>query len=345
QYRGTDFLEMNLEEILRRKPKLVLVDELAHTNAPGSVHPKRYQDVLQLLEAGIDVYTAINVQHIESRKDSVEKITGITVRETVPDSVLERANGIELIDITPSGLLKRLREGKVYLDEKAKAAEQNFFKEAPLAALRELALRLTAEKVDNDLKDHSRLHSGKGAWNTNERLMVAVSHSPYSQRLIRSARRFAYNLEAPWIAVNIDMGIALSPSDQNQLSQNLQLARKLGAEIVTVSDVDVTEALQRVARIHNVTQIILGRPTPRFLRDHFFGGTLLDKLIGQSGEFDVHVVRPEGESLPATPFFQKFSVVASWVQYWYVLWVVILVTILGAAAEVPAGFRSIGFFY
>lgn len=344
-YRNTALEEMDLDAILVRKPKLVIIDELAHTNVPGSLHPKRYQDVLQILEAGIDVYTAVNVQHIESRKESVEKITGITIRETVPDSIIERANHIVLIDITPAGLLKRLREGKVYLEERAERAAQNFFKEAPLSALREIALRLTAEKVDHDLQDYGRLHSSEGPWNTNERLMVAVSHSPYSERLIRATRRFAFNLEAPWIAIHIDTGQALNPRDQSQLSKNMSLARDLGGEVLTVSDVDVSEALKRVAQQRNVTQLILGRPTQRFLRDHFEGGTLLDRLVTESGEFDVHVIRQETPAKNRSFMKLDFSNLSDWSQYWYVFWVMIVVTILGAFISPFAGFRTIGFVY
>lgn len=344
-YRGTELQEMDLEAILKRRPKLVVVDELAHTNAPGSLHPKRYQDVLQLLEEGIDVYTAVNVQHIESRKDSVEKITGISIRETVPDSIIERANHIELIDITPAGLLKRLREGKVYLEERAERAAQNFFKEAPLSALREIALRLTAEKVDYDLQDYSKLHGSEGPWNTNERLMVAVSHSPYSERLIRATRRYAFNLEAPWIAIHVDTGASLNNADQAQLSKNLSLARELGAEVVTVPDIDVTEALQRLAKQRNVTQMIIGRPTQRFLRDHLEGGTVLDRLVRQSGDFDVHVIRQETPTQSARRWLPELANLSAWIQYWYVLWMMVGVTILASFAGGVLGFRSIGFIY
>lgn len=344
-YRGTLLEEMDLEAILRRKPKLVVVDELAHTNAPNSIHPKRYQDVLQLLEAGIDVYTAVNVQHIESRKESVEKITGIAIRETVPDSIIERANHIELIDITPMGLLKRLKEGKVYIEERAERAAQNFFKEAPLSALREIALRLTAEKVDYDLQDYSKLHGSEGPWNTNERLMVAVSHSPYSERLIRATRRYAFNLEAPWMAIHVDTGAALSNTDQAQLSKNLGLARELGAEVVTVPDIDVTEALQRVAKQRNVTQMIIGRPTQRFLRDHLEGGTVLDRLVRQSGEFDVHVIRQEALEKGPRRWIPQFSNLSAWIQYWYVFWIMVGVTVLANVTSGFLGFRSIGFIY
>ncbi|RYZ83605.1 MAG: DUF4118 domain-containing protein, partial [Proteobacteria bacterium] len=244
-----------------------------------------------------------------------------------------------------TGLLKRLREGKVYLEDKAERAAQNFFKEAPLSALREIALRLTAEKVDFDLKDYTKLNSNEGPWNTNDRLMVAVSHSPYSERLIRATRKYAFNLEAPWIAVNIDMGIELSLKDQNQLSKNLSLARLLGAEVVTISDVDVTSALQTIAKQRNVSQLVMGRPTPRFFRDHFFGGTSLDKLVRQSGDFDVHVIRQETSAKAAKTLLSHMSSVSGLIQYWYVLWIIILVTVFTSGFGELVGFRSIGFIY
>ena len=182
-YKDTTFEEMDIDAILARRPQLVLVDELAHTNIPGSRHPKRWHDVIELLDAGIDVYTTVNVQHIESRKESVESIVDIKIRETVPDSILERTYQIILIDITPAELLKRLHEGKVYLGDMAETAARNFFREDRLTALREIALRLTAEAVDNELQDMITVKESDTAWKTTERLMVAVSHSPYSEGL------------------------------------------------------------------------------------------------------------------------------------------------------------------
>ncbi|MBA3815802.1 MAG: sensor histidine kinase KdpD, partial [Parachlamydiaceae bacterium] len=202
KYKDIAFEEMDLEAIISKKPELVLVDELAHTNVPGSKHPKRWQDVVEILDAGIDVYTTLNVQHLESRKDVVENLLGIPIRETVPDLVLERATSIELIDIPPSELLKRLKEGKVYLGDQSILAAENFFKEHNLTALREIALRFTAEKVDHDL--HGIL-LGKG-WRTRERLMVAISSSPSSEQLIRATRRLSFELDAPWVVVHIDTG-------------------------------------------------------------------------------------------------------------------------------------------
>ncbi|MBN8620090.1 MAG: two-component sensor histidine kinase, partial [Anaerolineae bacterium] len=204
EYRGTLMEEMDTDAILARKPEMVLVDELAHTNVPGVRHVKRFQDVQELLEAGIDVWTTVNVQHFESRADAVRQITGITVHETVPDSILDLANEIELVDLSPEELRKRLSEGKVYTTERIETAAQNFFRVGNLTALREMALRLTAERVDHQLQDYMQVKQIAGPWKSGERLMCAVGPSPFSERLIRWTRRMAYNLEAPWLAVYIE---------------------------------------------------------------------------------------------------------------------------------------------
>lgn len=344
-YRGTSVDEMDFEGILKRKPQLVLVDELAHTNAPGSRHLKRYQDVLELLDRGIDVYTTINVQHLESRKEAVEGIAQIQIRETVPDSILERAYLVELVDIAPSELLKRLREGKVYLGDKAQRASENFFKEDRLTALREIALRLTAERVDQDLQRLSI--NGQRAWQTNERLMVAISHSPFSESLIRATRRIAYNLEAPWLAVYVDTGATLSKEDQDQLTKNINLARELKAEVLTTTDTDIVDALKRVAVQKNVTQIVLGRPTKRLLQDFIEGGTLLDRLVREGGDIDVHVIRQNDREdhrtfLQRFPLFKSFGPVQA---YWFTVWFLIGVGVLGFFVEPLIGYRAVGYLF
>lgn len=346
-YRGTRIEEMDLDAILARKPKLVVVDELAHSNAPGSRHGKRYQDVLELLDAGIDVYTALNVQHLESRKDRVEAITGISIRETVPDSILERASLVELVDIAPSELLKRLREGKVYLGDKATQAEEGFFKEAKLTALREIALRLTAERVDQDLQ---RITATKtdGPWPTNERILVAVSHSPYSERLIRAARRLAYNLESPWIAVHVDTGIRLNDRDQAQLVKNLNLARELNAEVLTTVDTDLPQALRRLCRQKNVTQVIVGRPARSRFRELLEGGSLLRRLVSDSREVDIHVIRQDEKNEFNPSLIEELSFYRTrtgFPKYWNTLWFVILMTMFCAALEPLIGYRAVGFIF
>ncbi|MGZ3690268.1 MAG: ATP-binding protein [Pseudobdellovibrio sp.] len=346
-YKGTQLEEMDLDAVLRRKPKLVIVDELAHTNASGSRHAKRYQDVLELLESGIDVYTSLNVQHLESRKDSVEQITGIMIRETVPDSILEKANLVELVDIAPSELLKRLKEGKVYLGEKAESAAANFFKEDKLTALREIALRMTAERVDQDLQKFS-VSRDASPWQTNERLLVAISHSPYSERIIRATRRLAYNLEAPWIALHVNTGLTLSDADQAQLQKNISLAQELNAEVITTTDADVATAIKRVSRQKNVTQVIVGRPTRRWFRDVIEGGSLLERLVKESQEVDVHVIRHEKNKNYKPSFFDEillYRTRSGWIKYYYAFWFVVVVTIFGAMLESYIGYRAVGFVF
>lgn len=347
-YRGTNFEELDVDAIIARKPSIVIVDELAHTNIPGSRHAKRYQDVLELLDAGIEVYTALNVQHLESRKDSVEAITQIPIRETVPDSILERASQVELVDIAPVELLKRLKEGKVYLGDKAARAAQNFFKEDKLTALREIALRLTAERVDQDLQRIVSFQQDRSPWQTNERLMVAVSYSPYSEKLIRATRRLAYNLEAPWIAVYIDTGQALSNDDQAQLAKNLTLARELKAEVITTTETDVPSALRRIARQKNVTQILVGRPTRRLIRDLIEGGTLLDQLVRECLDVDVHVIRQDSVPTFSASLFaslKRFEFHSGPVKYWNTFWFLTCVGLLSGLIEPYLGYRTVGFIF
>jgi two-component system sensor histidine kinase KdpD len=340
-YRGAKLTEMDLDSVLRERPGLVLVDELAHTNAPGSRHEKRYQDVEEILRAGIDVYTTINIQHIESRNDQVAQITGVQVRETVPDSVIESADQVELVDLSPEELLRRLQEGKVYLGERAEAAIKNFFQEEHLSALRELALRFTAEKVDQDLHDQMTIKGIEGPWNTNERLLVAVSHSPYSARLIRATRRMAYGLEAPWVALYVNTGAALSPEDEKTLQENLALARKLGAEVITAAGPNVVTTMQRICGEKNVTQIVMGRPDKRF-RDFFSRGTLLDQLVRSTSKIDVHVIRAERK-----PRYQGWSIRwpaarSSWQSYYNTFWLLVAVSFFCYAALPYLGYQALG---
>lgn len=342
-YRGVALEELDLDGLLKRKPQLALVDELAHTNAPGSRHPKRYQDVLELLDAGIDVYTTLNVQHLESRKESVEAITGVPIRETVPDSILERAHLIELVDIAPSELLKRLREGKVYLGDKAELAARHFFQEDRLTALREIALRFTAERVDQDLQRFVEVRRSS-PWRTRERLMVAISHSPFSERLIRTTRRLAYNLEAPWIAVHVDTGLLLSDEDQAQLAKNVSLARELKAEVVTTTDTDVPGALRRVARQKNATQLVVGRPTRGRWRD-WWSGTVLDRLVCEIEEIDIHVIRQDEGPRRAPGWRERLHFSTGPAVYWNALCFLAGLAFLGGLLAPAAGYRAIGFLF
>ena len=298
EYRGTMLEEMDTDAILARQPQLVLVDELAHTNAPGSRHAKRYQDIIELLDSGINVWTTVNVQHFESRADAVKQITGITVHERVPDSVLDLADEIELIDLSPQDLRKRLAEGKVYTPERIDVASNNFFRTGNLIALREMALRLTAEHVDHKLQDYMQIKRIAGPWKSRERLMVAVGPSPFSEQLIRWTRRMAYNLEAAWIGVYVETPQQLSADAQERLARNLDLVRNLGGEIITASGENLVDVLLRVAHQHNVTQIVIGKPRETTWQRLFSRNSLIDTLIRASGDIDIYVVtgdKPESE--------------------------------------------------
>ena len=294
-HRGTELSELDLEALLARqpRPKLVLVDEFAHTNAPGSRHPKRYQDVIELLDAGLDVFTTLNVQHLESRADAVRQITGAAVHETVPDSVFELADQIELIDLPPEALLERLREGRVYLGERATAAAEGFFKDTHLTALRELALRFVAERVDKRLRELRARGPVQTVWRSGERLLVAVGPSPFSTQLVRWTRRMAAAQGAAWLAVSVESSRPLTTEDQRRLEKNLTLARELGAEVVVTHDDNIVNALLRVALQNNATQIVVGQSrSPRWL-DALRGGSLVDRLLRRSGPIDIYVVPAE----------------------------------------------------
>jgi two-component system, OmpR family, sensor histidine kinase KdpD len=293
EYRGIILKEMDLDAILVRKPSLVIVDELPHTNAIGIRHTKRYQDVLELLDAGIDVFTALNVQHIESRSDIVQGIAAVKVRETVPDSIIDLAEDIQLIDITPEDLRARLAEGKVYLGDRAATAADHFFRIENLSALREIAMHIMAEKIGRDVRDVMAAHHIQGPWKSSELYMVAVGPSPFSEPLIRWTRRIASATHSPWIAVHVDGFIPLTDDEKQRLSRNLSLVRQLGGETVTTAAEDVASALLQVAREKNVTQIVIGKPLESPLIRFFTRRSLVDKLILHSGDIDVTVVRAE----------------------------------------------------
>ncbi len=291
EYRGAVLKEFDLDNALLRKPAVILVDELAHTNAPGSRHKKRWKDIYELLGAGISVYTTVNVQHLESLNDVVSQITGVNVRETVPDFLLDRADEIELIDLPPDDLLQRLREGKVYLPEQAAAAIENFFRKGNLIALRELALRRTAERVDEQMQVYRQDKGIKDIWPAGERILVCVGHNPRSIRLIHAARRLAAGLRAEWIAVHVEAPSRVRTSEQDikQLADHMRLAESLGAEIVTLSGQRMSEEILTYARGRNVTRIIIGKPTHPRWKDKLFGSPL-DEIVRGSGDIDVYVI-------------------------------------------------------
>ncbi len=299
-YRGTNLPEFDLDAALARRPTLLLVDELAHTNAPGSRHAKRWQDVKELLQAGIDVYTTVNVQHLESLNDVVAQITGVIVQETIPDSILEEADEVELVDLPSDDLLQRLREGKVYLPEQAGRAVENFFRKGNLTALRELALRRTADRVDAQMQDYRRDHAIPQTWPVAERILVCVSPSPFSARLVRAARRMASGLRAEWMAVYVETPAALRlpQADRDRVNETLRLAEQLGAETVTLSGQRIGEELLRYARARNVSKIVVGKPGGSRWRE-LLSRSVVDELVRGSGDVDVYVITGERERAPA----------------------------------------------
>jgi two-component system sensor histidine kinase KdpD len=345
EYRGTKLEEMDLDAILTWHPGLAVVDELAHTNAPGSRHPKRYQDVLELLDAGIDVYTTLNVQHVASRSDTVRQISGITVSETVPDTVLDLADELVLVDLTPEQLRARLAEGKVYLGEKAEWAAKNFFRESNLTALREMALRLVAEHVDRDLRDIMSEEKIAGPWKSGDRLLVAVSASPYSERLIRYTRRLAASMEASWIVANIEQPRALSQEEETRLTRYLALARQLGAEVISTPGTDIGEALLRIARQHNVTQIVIGKPLGSRWTS-FLKRDPLRWLMRNSGNIDIHMI-PADESAPPWrgETIEERLARAPWRDFGVALAIAAVVTAFSLSIFDYTGYWAVSLFY
>jgi two-component system sensor histidine kinase KdpD len=291
EYRDVTLPEFDLDETLCLHPSLVLVDELAHTNVPGSRHPKRYQDVEELLDAGIDVYTTLNVQHIESLNDVVAQITGVLVRETVPDRVIDEAAEIEVVDLTPSELLQRLREGKVYVPDMAARAIEQFFNEGNLYALRELTLRRAAERIDEQMLAYMQIRAIPGPWAVADHILVCVSAGPLSERLVRTARRQADRTGARWTAIYVETPAhhRLSKEAKEQLSKNLQLAEKLGADTVTLFGLNIASTVIDYAHRHNITRIIIGKTLRPRWQEYVFG-SVVDQLIHYSGNIDIYVI-------------------------------------------------------
>lgn len=314
EHRGATLREFDLDGALARRPALILVDELAHSNAPGSRHAKRWQDVLELLDAGIDVYTTVNVQHVESLNDVVAKITGVVVRETVPDSVFEQADEVELIDLPPDDLLERFREGKVYMPDQAQEAIRNFFRKGNLIALRELALRRTAERVDAQMRVYMREHAIAKVWPAAERVLVCVGPTLESARLVRAAKRMADRLGAEWIAAYVETPaqLRLPPEGQDRVVQTLRLAEQLGGQTVRLSGQRMSEEILAFARARNVTKIIVGKPT-RGLWKRIFIGSIVDALVQGSGDIDINVISGEREdATPIAPIRRRASATEGW---------------------------------
>ena len=298
-YEGRELEEMDLDAILARRPQLVLVDELAHTNAPGSRHPKRYLDVQELLAAGIDVYSTINIQHLESLNDVVASITRVRVRETVPDAILDLADELEVIDITPAELIERLREGKVYHGDAGERALQGYFNTGNLTALRELALRRTAEQVDGQLRQHRRVHGIEEVWPAGDRVLVCVNESPGSQALVRHAKRLADRLDAPWTALYLETArsLQLDEAQRDQVAENLRLAERLDGNALSIAgSSDIAGDLLAYAREHNITHIVSGK-SRRSRWFELLHGSVVDQLVRRARNISIHVVAdPQADS-------------------------------------------------
>src|SRR5499433_2040470 len=306
EYKGQLLTEMDLDAIIARRPEIVLVDELAHTNVKGSRHPKRYLDVEELLTLGIDVYTTVNIQHIESLNDVVAQITHVRVRETLPDSVFDRADAVELVDLTPDDLIERLKEGKVYVPRQAERALEHFFSPANLTALRELALRRTAERVDEQLLTQMQAHAIPGPWAAGERILVCISEDPRAAGLIRYAKRLADRLHGPWTALYIESrrSLQLGEDERDRIANTLRLAESLGGEAITIPSAGrrIADDVISYAQSHNLTQIVIGKST----RSRWFEivhGSVVHELVRRSGNISVHVIAGDtiaGESIART---------------------------------------------
>lgn len=306
EYNGISLEEMDIDKILELKPELVIVDELAHTNVPTSRHEKRYQDVEELLNAGINVFSTLNIQHVESQIDIVQQISHVKIHETVPDSILELADEVELVDLTSEKLLERLHEGKVYIPEKAKQAMQKFFRKGNLLALRELALRYTAKRVDEDVLSYKQRHEIKTPWSVCSRLLVGFSASPTSERLLRITHRMANDMGAEWHAVYVEstrQQIEISEKARNQLDKNIRLAEELGAKVVSLSGNVIADTIIDYAKENNVTLIVAGL-SHRSRIDEVFKGSVLNELTRKSGQIDVLIVGNDSKPKSFEKYFK-----------------------------------------
>jgi two-component system sensor histidine kinase KdpD len=330
EYKGIKIKEMDLDLVITRHPQLVLVDELAHTNAPGSRHFKRYQDVEELLDAGIDVFTTLNVQHLESMNDAVAQISGIRVKETIPDSVLDDANDIKIVDLPPKELIQRFKEGKVYVPDHATSALANFFNEGNLIALREMTFRRAAEHVDEQMLEYMQERSIPGPWPAGERLLVCIGNSQtLNERLVRTGRRLADEIQAEWYAIYVETPAhnRLSRKARQQALKGIELASTLGAKTSTSFGISISDEVIRFAKKNNVTRIIVGRPTHIHWRERIFG-SVADQIVRMSGPIDLIIISDlgpsdtnGGEREEAPPRLLRRN------PYWYSLWLVLLITI------------------
>ncbi|MFG1480767.1 sensor histidine kinase KdpD [Xanthobacter sp. V4C-4] len=341
-YKGHVLEEMDLDAILARRPALALVDELAHTNAPGSRHAKRYMDVEELLAAGIDVYSTLNIQHVESLNDVVAQITRVRVRETVPDAIIDRADDIEVIDLTPSDLIQRLKDGKVYVPDTARAAVENYFSPGNLTALRELALRRTAQRVDDQLLSHMRAHAIPGPWAAGERVLVCLDEDPRAAGLARYAKRLADRLRAPWTALHVETerSFRLGEAERDRVAETLRLAERMGGEAVTLpGGPHIAEDVLAYARSRNVTHVVVGK-SDRSRWFEMLHGSVVHDLVRRSGNISVHVVAGETPG-PAPAPAPRATGAADARPYLASLALVAVATGLGLALQHILAFQNI----
>jgi len=334
EYQGIVLEELDLDAILQRRPAVVLVDELAHTNATGSRHPKRYQDIEELLENGMDVYTTVNVQHFESLNDVVEKITGIRMQETLPDTFLDRADEVQVIDIPLEELFERLKEGKVYVPKQAERAMQNFFQRGNLVALRELTLTHAAHKMDADLLNYMRAKAISGPWPAGERVMVCVAPSPYAKQLLRKGYQIAKDAHAEWYAVYVSTPALKEMSDKDKayIAEALNLAGELGAEIATLSGTDVAKEILRFARENNINHIVIGKPLHSMLLG-FWKGSPASRLLHTPSEFELHLITPTVEKKEAEVKVKAEQSALDPRDYLFTILMVLAVTLLNFFLE------------
>jgi two-component system sensor histidine kinase KdpD len=329
EYQGIVLEELDVDAILKRRPAVVLVDELAHTNAPGSRHPKRYQDIEELLDSGIDVYTTVNIQHFESLNDVLEKITGIRMQETLPDTFLDRADEVQVIDIPLEELFERLKEGKVYIPLQAGRAMENFFQRGNLVALRELMLTHVARKMDTELLNYMRAKAISGPWPAGERLMVCIAPSPYAKQLLRKGYTIAKEAHAEWYAVHVSTPSLkeMSDSDKAYIAEALNLAEELGGKIATLSGTDIAKEILRFAREYNINHIVIGKPLHSMLLG-FWKGSPASRLLHTPSEFELHLITPtvEKKEVEVKPTPERFTLNAQ--DYLLTTLMVIAVTLL-----------------
>jgi len=343
-YRTAHVQEMDLDAIIARRPQIVLVDELAHTNAPGSRHLKRYQDVQEILDNGINVYTTVNVQHLESRSEIVAQITGIIVRETLPDDVFESANDIEVVDLTPDELLQRLSEGKVYTPERSKEAGLNFFRKGNITALREMALRIVADRVDKQLHDYMQLKRIRGPWKSGVHLLVAISYTRQSTKLLRWAKNLADMMGGNLQAIYVETSHDLTDKEREHLDKNINLAKQLGLQFRIITNSDVVKAIVDFAQKENITHIIIGKPRVRNLFTLFKLGNFVNRLIRYSGNIDVYIL---GSDTQIDDKYRKMAAMPSFTssisQYFVATLTIVLTAVVCFLIKEFVGYQVVSF--